>query len=57
MPNNLVINPRVYAIIVLATVGQEVGSFIVQLPEQLLVEAQSRAVNLAFQYGAIAIGQ
>lgn len=38
-------------------VGQQAASFMMKLPEQLLIEAQSRAVNLAIQYGAIAIGQ
>ena len=52
MPN-VIITPKALAIIVLATAGQEVGSFMVQLPEQLLIEA----LNFAIQYGAIAIGQ
>ena len=56
MPNNI-ITPRLYAIILLASAGQEVGSFIIQIPQQLLVEVQNRAVNLGIQYGAIAIGQ
>ena len=57
MPNNIIITPKVYAIILLASAGKEVGSFIIQLPQQLLIEAQSRAVNFGIQYGAIAIGQ
>jgi hypothetical protein len=51
------INPKTFAIILLATFGQEVGSFMVQLPKQLLIKAQSRAVNFGIQYGAMAIGQ
>ena len=57
MPNNLIITPKALAIIALASAGKEVGAIIVQLPEQLLMEIQSRAVNLGIQYGAIAIGQ
>ena len=57
MPNNLIITPKALAIILLASVGKEVGSFMIQLPEQLLIEAQSRAVNFGIQYGAMAIGQ
>lgn len=57
MPNNIIITPKALAIILLASAGKEVGSFIIQLPEQLLIEAQSRAVNFGIQYGAIAIGQ
>ena len=57
MPNNLIITPKAFAIILLASAGKEVGSFMIQLPEQLLIEAQSRAVNFGIQYGAIAIGQ
>ena len=56
MPN-LIITPKALAIIVLASAGQEVASFLTPLPEQLLVEAQSRAMNFAIQYGALAIGQ
>ena len=58
MPQNIpIIPPRAFAIILLATAGHEVSSFVFQLPEQLLMEAQSRAANFAIQYGAIAIGQ
>ena len=57
MPNNLIITPKALAIILLASAGKEVGSFMIQLPEQLLIEAQSRAMNFGIQYGAIAIGQ
>ena len=57
MPNNLIITPKAFAIILLASAGKEVGSFMIQLPEQLLIEAQSRAVNFGIQYGAMAIGQ
>ena len=49
--------PRAFAVIILASAGQEVASFLIHLPEQLLVEAQNRIVNLAIQYGSIAIGQ
>ena len=56
MPN-LIITPKALAIIALASAGKEVGGFMVQLPEQLLMEIQSRAVNLGIQYRAIAIGQ
>lgn len=37
MPNNIIITPKALAIIVLASAGKEVGSFITQLPEQLLI--------------------
>ena len=57
MPNNLIITPKALVIILLASAGKEVGGFMVQLPEQLLMEIQSRAVNFGIQYGAIAIGQ
>lgn len=57
MPNNLIVNPKALAIILLANAGQEVCGFIVQLPEQLLIEASSRVSNFAIQYGMIAIGQ
>ena len=57
MPNNLIITPKALAIILLASAGKEVGGFMLQLPEQLLMEIQSRAVNFGIQYGAIAIGQ
>jgi hypothetical protein len=57
MPNNLIITPKAFAIILIASAGKEVGSFMIQLPEQLLMEAQSRAVNFGIQYGAMAIGQ
>ena len=57
MPNNIIITPKAFAIILLASAGKEVGSFIIQLPEQLLIEAQSRAVNFGIQYGTMAIGQ
>ena len=57
MPNNLIITPKAFAIILIASAGKEVGSFMIQLPEQLLIEAQSRAVNFGIQYGAMAIGQ
>lgn len=33
MPNNIVISPKAFAIILLASAGQEVGSFIIQIPE------------------------
>jgi len=57
MPNNPIMTPQMFAIILVATVGQEVGSFIIQMPQHLLIEAQSRAVNFGIQYGSIAIGQ
>ena len=57
MPNNIIITPKALAIIILASAGKEVGSFLIQLPEQLLIEAQSRVINFGIQYGAIAIGQ
>lgn len=37
MPNNLIITPKAFAIILLASAGKEVGSFMIQLPEQLLI--------------------
>jgi hypothetical protein len=55
MPNP--ITPKIYAIILIASVGQEVGSFIIQIPQHLLIEAQNRAINFGIQYGSIAIGQ
>ena len=45
------------AIILLASFGQEVGAWLVQIPEQLMMEIQSRTINLGIQYGAIAVGQ
>ena len=57
MPNNIIITPKALAVILLASFGQEVGSFVVQIPEQLLIEAQSRMMNFGIQYGTIAIGQ
>lgn len=57
MPNIPIITPKTFAIILLASAGKEVSSFMIQLPEQLLIEAQRRAVNFGIQYGAIAIGQ
>ena len=57
MPNNIIITPKTLAIIILASVGQEVDSFVIRLPEQLLIEAQSRAINFAIQYGSIVIGE
>ena len=53
MPNNLIITPKALAIILLASAGKEVGGFMVQLPELLLMEIQSRSVNFGIQYGAI----
>ena len=44
MPNTPIITPRTFAIILLASSGKEVSSFMIQLPEQLLIEAQRRAV-------------
>ena len=55
MPNNLIITPKALAIILIASVGKEVGSFMLQLPEQLLLQVQSRAINFGIQYGAMAI--
>ena len=57
MPNMPIILPKTFAIILLASAGNEVSSFMTQLPEELLIEAQRRAVNFGIQYGAIAIGQ
>jgi hypothetical protein len=57
MPNNPIITPQMFAIILVATVGQEVGSFIIQMPQHLLIEAQSRAVNFGIQYEAMTIRQ
>ena len=37
MPNTIIITPKALAIIVLASAGKEVGSFIIQLPNQLVV--------------------
>ena len=57
MADNLIINPRTFAIIALASIGSDVSCFITPIPEQLLIEAKSRAINLVIQYGAIVIGQ
>ena len=57
MPNNIIITPKALTIIILASFDNEVGSFMIQLPEQLLLEAQNRTVNFVIQYGSIAIGQ
>ena len=48
MPN-IILTPKAFAIILLASAGREATSFMIQLPEQLLIEAQSRAVNFAIQ--------
>ena len=56
MPNRI-ISPKAFTIILLASAGKEMASFMIQLPEQLLMEAQTRAVNFGIQYGAMAIGQ
>ena len=40
MPNIPVITPKAFAIILLASAGSEVSSFMIQVPEQLLMEAQ-----------------
>lgn len=56
MPNPT-ISPKAFAIILLASIGKDVSGFIVQIPEQLLMEASQRAVNFGIQYGAIAIGE
>ncbi len=45
MPNNIIITPKALAIILLASASKDVGGFMIQIPEQLLVEAQSRAIN------------
>ena len=57
MPNPIIVTPKAMAVILLASFGQEVASFAVQIPEQLLVEVQSRMMNFGIQYGAIAVGQ
>ncbi len=56
MPNNIIITPKAFALISVASASKEVGSFMIQLPEQLLIEVQSRAFNFGIQYGVIAIG-
>lgn len=64
MPNNIIITPKTFAVIVLASLGREVGCFVVQLPEQLLLQAQEKAmsatvrmgINMGIQYGAVAVG-
>lgn len=45
MPNNIIITPKTFAVIVLASLGREVGCFVVQLPEQLLLQAQEKAMS------------
>lgn len=57
MPNNPIITPKIFAIILVSTVGKEVSSFIIQLPQHVLIEAQNRAINFGIQYGSMAIGQ
>lgn len=57
MPNP-VITPKAFAIILVATAGQEAASFMIQLPvQQLLVEAKMRAINFAIQYGTMVVAQ
>jgi hypothetical protein len=56
MPDTI-ITPRAFAIILLAYADREVASFMIQILEQLLIEAQSRVVNFAIQYGTMAIRQ
>lgn len=54
MPNP-VITPRALAVVLLASLGSEVSevaSFLIVLPEQLLIEAQQRAIAFAQQKGA-----
>lgn len=55
--SNRIITPKAFTSILLVSTGKEMASFMIQLPEQLLIEAQSRTVNLGIQYGAMAIGQ
>lgn len=57
MPNSLIITSKAFNIILMAPAGKEVGSFMIQLPEQLFIEAQSRAINFGIHYGARVIGQ
>ena len=45
MPTNIIVTPKALALVVLVSTGREVASFMIQLPEQLLIEAQSRAVE------------
>ena len=40
MPNNIIIHPKALAIATLATLAPEIGSFVVKIPEALLMEAQ-----------------
>ena len=51
------ITPRTYMIILVATATKEVASFMINVSDQLIIEAQSRAINFAIQYGAMAVGQ
>lgn len=52
-----IITPRTYAVIFLASLGHEVSGFLTPLPAQLLAQAQERAFNFCFQYGALAASQ
>ena len=38
MPNHIIIPPKALAILFLASAGKEVCTFIIQLPDQLLIE-------------------
>jgi len=56
MPN-IIVTPKAFAIILVATATNEVASFMINVSDQLIIEAQSRAINFAIQYGAMAVGQ
>lgn len=59
MSNHIVITPKVFSIFIFAYVTSEAGAFLnlindFKIPQELLIEAQNRATNLAIQYAAIA---
>jgi len=57
MLNSIIIIPRAFLFILLVAANKKVGGFLVHIPQQLLLEAQSRAIDFGIQYGAMAIGQ
>lgn len=48
-----VITQKQFAVILLATLGQEAYGLMTQIPEALLIEAKNRAINLGIQYSTI----
>ena len=46
MPNNLIITPKAFAIVLLASAGKEVGSFMIQVPESASPVGTPRGIAL-----------